>query len=71
MNHIQMAFMAVAYPAALEVAVEAASCLPVPNPMEAAWAAASFSGPRERSGSSSPPAWPLPPSWRRRWRFWA
>ena len=43
MNHIQMAFLAAAYPAAVEVAVEAASELPAPNPMEAAWMAASIS----------------------------
>jgi len=42
MNHIQMSFLAAVYPAAVEVAVEAASCLPVPNPQEAAWAAASI-----------------------------
>ena len=43
MNHIQMDFVAAVYPAALEVAVEAAASLPSPNPMEAAWAAASIS----------------------------
>ena len=43
MNHIQMDFVAGQYPAALEVAVEAAASLPAPNPMEAAWAAASIS----------------------------
>jgi hypothetical protein len=43
MNHIQMSFLAAAYPATLEAAVEAASELPLSNPMEAAWAAASIS----------------------------
>ena len=42
MNHVQMAFLAAEYPAALEVAVEAAASLPSPNPMEAAWTAASI-----------------------------
>jgi hypothetical protein len=43
MNHIQMSFVAAEFPVALEVAVEAAASLPAPNPMEAAWVAASIS----------------------------
>ncbi len=39
MNHIQITFIVVVYPAAAEVAVEAAASLPAPNPMEATWAA--------------------------------
>ncbi len=39
MNHIQITFIVVVYPAAAEAAVKAASDLPAPNPMEATWAA--------------------------------
>ncbi len=43
MNHIQMSFIAAEFPVALEAAVEAASELPLSNPMEAAWVSASIS----------------------------